>query len=144
MLHSQARTSAAAERFLYNAPMRRALRKISAFLTTVLLATVLTPWFGWEVSAGADAHDQETAMYGGSCGAHDRQEHQRDCGNGESDQHHHGCAAHMLGHLVADLSPVTVLTLPESGAGRLAGPLDAVLAAFPERLYRPPLVRLLA
>lgn len=123
--------------------MRRALRKIAAFLTAVLLATVLTPSFGWEASAGAEAHDQDTALYGGSCGAHDQQTPQGDCGNGESD-HHHGCAAHMLGHLVADLGPVTVFTLPESGSGRLAGPLDAVLAGFPEILYRPPLARLLA
>ena len=124
--------------------MRRALRKVAAFLTAVLLATLLTPSFGWEASAGAEAHDQDIAMYGGSCSAHDQQDHQRDCDNGESDQHHHGCAAHMLGHLVADLSPVATSSAPESGSRRLAGPLIADLADYRNRIYRPPLARLLA
>ena len=122
--------------------VRNILKKLGAPLLAIFLATVLAPSFAWEASADRDDHGHESQ----ALAAHDAQPdashatHQ----SGEDSHHHHGCAGHALGHLLADLaSGVVFLTLdPESGR------LPAVRADFStrslERLDRPPLTSALA
>lgn len=124
--------------------MRRATKLIASILASVLLATVLAPSFGWDATAGADTHDQQATGLGDSCAVHDRIDSVPNSDRDAGDSHHHACAAHMFGHLVADVVAIADFSPPESGSGRLAEPPPAALAAFPERLYRPPLARLLA
>ena len=116
--------------------MRRTIRKFSMALIAVLLATVLTPSFGWEASAGHDAPDQSIAAPGDPCGTHDRHDDEA-CST--ANPHHHGCAAHMFGHLPAYFAVVATFSPPDLESGFLLEPDARVVSVFPERLDRPPL-----
>lgn len=116
--------------------MRRALRKIAYLLLAVLLATVLSPSFASEASAGRNAHDQSVMAFDDACGTHDRHDGE---GCGGDGSHHHGCAGHMFGHLVAYLDDAAAITPPDLDSGFLSEPDSAVPQSFPERLDRPPL-----
>ena len=124
--------------------MRRALRRISTLLIAVLLTTVLTPSFGWEASAGPDAHEKQSAGLDSFTGFRAINAGEPDSNNSENVAHQDGCAIHMLGHLVADLCAVAVFTSPEPDASRVAGPTAAIPTGLQERLYRPPLALPLA
>ena len=50
--------------FGYNPPMRRALRSIARLLLAVLLATVMSPSFAWEATAGQSAHGHDIVAVG--------------------------------------------------------------------------------
>jgi len=121
--------------------MHRALRKITYLLLAVLLATVLSPSFASEASAGQNAHDQGVMALDDACGTHDRHDGEQ-CGGDRS--HHHGCAGHMFGHLVAYLDDAAVFTQSDLDSCFLSEPDSAVLQSFPERLDRPPLTPALA
>lgn len=128
--------------FGYNSPMRRALRHIAALLLAVLLATVLTPSFGWEASAGQGAHGHDIVALddaGDTQYGHDG-DHRSD----ENSHHHHGCAGHMFSHLMAHLGGVAALTPPDLDSGVPSEPSAAVPQGFLERLDRPPLAPALA
>ena len=116
--------------------MRRSTRKIATLLIAVLFATVLAPSFSWDASVGQGAHEENTVAMGDTCDTQDSR--------GSGNSHHHGCAGHMLGHLVAHLSEAPVFTLPDLGSRFLLEPDAVVLSGFPERLYRPPLTPALA
>jgi len=122
--------------FGYNPLMRRTLRKIATLLLAVLLATVFEPSFGWEASAGQGTHGQDIVALADAGDTHDR--HDGDHRGGEN-SHHHGCAGHMFGDLVAHLGDVAVFTPPDLDSDFPSGPGAAALPAFLERLDRPPL-----
>ncbi len=121
--------------------MHRAQRKITYLLLAVLLATVLSPSFGWEASVGQNAHDESNVALDHAAGTHDR--HGDDQCGGDS-LHDHGCAGHMFGHLVAYLDDVAVFTSPDLDSGVPSEPDAAVVPGFSERLDRPPLTPALA
>lgn len=121
--------------------MRRALRKIARLLLAVMLATVLSPSFASEASGGRNGHVQGIAALDYACGIHDRHEDER---RGCDGSHHHGCAGHMFGHLVAYLHDAAAIIPPDLDSDFLSEPGFAVLQGFPERLDRPPLTSALA
>ncbi len=141
MITEVARTPA----LVYNPPMRRALRSIAHLLVVILLLTVLSPSFAWEVTAGNSAHgDDAVAIDGrGDAGDHGSQAngHHRD---ENTHHHHHGCAGHFLGHLPGHLGEAFAFAMldpdrsgfPESPAG--------FSSPFPDRLDRPPRTPILA
>lgn len=116
--------------------MRRISRKIATLLIAILFATVLAPSFGWDTSAGQGAHEENIGALADSCDTQDSR--------GGENSHHHGCAGHMLGHLVAHLSDAAIFTLPDLRSRFLPEPDAGVLPGFQERLYRPPLTPALA
>jgi len=130
---------------VYNPAMRRAQRSIAHLLVAILLMTVLSPSFAWEVTAGNSAHGDDTVAIDGSgdaCG-HDSQTggYNRD---EDTHHHHHGCAGHLLGHLPGHLGEAFAFAVldpdrhdfPESRAG--------FPSPFPDRLDRPPRAPILA
>jgi len=121
--------------------MQRALRKITCLMLAVLLATVLSPSFGWEASAGQDAHDESTMALDHACDA--QAGHDGEWCEGDS-SHHHGCAGHMFGHLAACLDDVAVFTPPDLDSGVPSAPDAVVVPGLPERPDRPPLAPALA
>ena len=121
--------------------MRRLARKIATLLVAMLLATILTPSFGWEASSGQDSHDQSMAAMADPCGTQDHH-CDRQCDN--ENLHHHGCASHMFSHLVAHFSDAAVFIPPELISGFIPGIDAADLPGFSERLDRPPLAPILA
>jgi hypothetical protein len=113
---------------------------IATTLVAVLLATVLAPSFGWEASARQAAHGHEVLEI---CGANGADEGSLPATQDNPDRpkanQHHGCAAHMLGHLVATLSDAgdhAVLGADEVG---VLDRLPSVSSVSPRRLDRPPL-----
>ena len=110
-------------------------------MLAVLLATVLSPSFSWEATAGQSAHEHEIVALDRGGDAHDQdQGSQAGSHHGDEDSHHHhGCAGHSFGHLPGHLGEAfgfAVLdpdrdSFPESPAG--------LLSPFPDRLDRPPL-----
>lgn len=121
--------------------MHRALGKITYLLLAVLLATVLSPSFASEASAGRNAHDQGVVALDDPCSTLERHDGEK---RGGDRSHHHGCAGHMFGHLVAYLDDAAVFSPPDSDSGVFSEPDSAVLQSFPERLDRPPLTPALA
>ena len=128
--------------FGYNPPMRRTLRHIAALLLAVLLATVLTPSFGWEASAAQGGHGHDMVALDDAGDAHDS--HTGGHRGDENAHHHHGCAGHMFSHLMAHFGDVAAFTPPDLDSGLPAEPGAAVPQGFPERLDRPPLAPALA
>ena len=123
----------------YNPPMRRALRSIARLLVAIMLATVLSPSFAWEATAGNAAHGDDTVVIDGNGDARD---HDSEAGGDhhgdDSHHHHHGCPGHSLGHLPGHLGEAFDFAMldpdrdgfPESRAG--------FPSPFPDRLDRPP------
>ena len=108
---------------------------VGRVLLAVMLATLLSPTFGWhmhaghhEIEAAADSHD-----HGHDQGGH----HSRDDGEGEIDAH--ASIGHLLGHLPMQLSQFE-LFIPSAEA---VAPDDAVapslIGSDSSPPYRPPL-----
>ncbi len=129
----------------YNAPMRRALRSIAHLLVAVLLATVLSPSFAWEATAGESAHEHDIVALDGSSDAHDQNSdaasHHRD---EDSHHHHHGCAGHLFGHLPGHLGEAFAFAMPDPDRGGFPESPADFTSPFPDRLDRPPLTPNLA
>lgn len=124
--------------------MRRNLRKIACFMLAILLATVLSPSFAWEATAGQSAHGHDIAAPDGIGGAHEQISDTPSHQGNEDSHHHHGCAGHSFGHLPGHLGEAFAVAMldpdrdvfPESPAG--------FTSPFPDRLDRPPLAPALA
>lgn len=130
--------------FGYNPPMHRALRHIAALLLAILLATVLTPSFGWEASAGQGAHGHDIVAPDASDDAHDHDRHAGGHHGDEDSHHHHGCAGHLLGHLPVQLSEAFAFVMIEPDRDSFSDPGAGFPFPFPDRLDRPPLAPALA
>ena len=128
----------------YNAPMRRALRSIARLLISILLATVLSPSFAWEATAGQPAHEHEIVAPDGSSNAHDQDDETGSHHGDEDSHHHHGCAGHSLGHLPGYLDEASAFAMPDPDRGGFADPAADFHSPFPDRLDRPPLAPALA
>ena len=128
----------------YNALMRRTLRSIARLMLAVLLATVLSPSFAWEATAGQAAHEHEIASPGAGPSTHDQGGYTSEHHANEDSHHHHGCAGHSLGDLPGYLGEASAFALPDSDRGGFADPAADFHSPFPDRLDRPPLAPTLA
>ncbi len=133
---------------------------IARWLLAVMLATVFSPSFGWELVDGAvphahpaqaadadDHHADHHAHMGAAAATHDAAAgHAADdcagCGDlasGEcSDMQHHCCPGHVLGHLPASLRAVGVFVLAMNDSFALDGAAARFSTRIPEGLERPP------
>ena len=128
----------------YNPPMRRALRSIARLLIAILLATVLSPSFAWEATAGQAAHEHEIAVPDGIGDAHE-QVNDKASHHGDEDSHHqHGCAGHSLGDLPGYLGEASDFALPDPDRDVFPESPAGFPSPFPDRLDRPPLAPALA
>lgn len=113
---------------------------IANTLVGVLLATVLAPSFGWEASARQAAHGHEVLE---DCGASGADEGSLTAAHDDPDrqkkEQHHGCAVHMLSHLIATLSEAGNHAVPGADEVGVLDRLPSVTSVSPRRLDRPPL-----
>jgi hypothetical protein len=125
--------------FLYNPPMRRALRSISQLLVAILLMTVLSPSFAWEATADDYAHGDVVVAPDGGGSAH---EQDSDAASHHSDEdshhHHHGCTGHSLGHLPGHLGEALAFALPDLHRDSFPESSADFTSPFLDRLDRPP------
>ena len=108
-------------------------------MLAVLLATVLAPSFGWELSAAQTAQGHDVLALGDAHAGdgHDHQGGDTDSGSMDS-HHHHGCAGHMFGHLFAVLCNEAAPAFLYPGELISAGRQRDFITPFPKRLDRPP------
>ena len=124
--------------FGYNPPMRRNLRKIVYLMLAILLATVLSPSFAWEATAGNAAHGDGAVAIDASGNAYDHDNqaggHHRD----EDTHDHHGCPGHSLGHLPGHLGEAFDFAMPDPDRDVFPESRASFPSLFPDRLDRPP------
>ncbi len=123
------------------------LRRISRILLMVMLATVFSPSFGWEIVEGVAPHDhavstlESVADSAVDCHGHHAETataHEGDHAASSSDLSHHCCPGHVLGHLLgglgADAQPVLF-----SGRDQSVSPEHVRFSSrVPEGFERPP------
>lgn len=134
--------------------------RIARWLLAVMLATVFSPSFGWELVEGGVPHvhvEQGADVDDHHAGHHDHglpstsmdaasALHAADdcsgCGDltaGDcSDAQHHCCPGHVLGHLPASLRAVGVFVLALNDSFALDGAAARFSTRIPEGLERPP------
>lgn len=121
------------------------MRSISQILVAILLATVLSPSFAWEATAGDSAHGGVIVTPDGGGGAHDQD---GDAASHHSEEdthhHHHGCAGHSFGHLPGHLGEALAFAMPDLRRDSFPESSADFTSPFPERLDRPPLALPLA
>ncbi|WP_371322705.1 hypothetical protein VX159_09780 [Dechloromonas sp. ZY10] len=114
-------------------------RMLSRILLMVMLATVFSPSFGWEIVEGSLPHDDAAAMRlvaatDGECHGHV----QNDEAGATSDLSHHCCPGHVLGHLLGGVGEVGRLALPQAASLPVARDSGPFSSRIPEGLERPP------
>jgi hypothetical protein len=119
--------------------MRHALRSIAHLVVAILLATVLSPSFGWEATVGQSTHGHESVAAEGSGDAHGDDRHAGSHHDDEDTHHHHGCAGHSFGDLPGHLCEVFSFAMRDSDCDRFPESAAGFPSPFPDRLYRPPL-----
>ncbi len=124
--------------------MHRASRSIAHFLVAILLATVLSPSFAWEATAGQSVHGHDTVVLDQSDDAHDQDRRTGSHQGDEDSHHHHGCAGHLLGHLPVQTTEAFTFAMLDPDRGGFPESPAGFSSLFPARLYRPPLAPTLA
>lgn len=114
-------------------------RLLSRIILVVMLATVFSPSFGWEIVEGSLPHDDAAAMRllaatDGDCHGHANS----DEGTVSSDLSHHCCPGHVLGHLLGGIGEAGSLALPQTAALPVARDSGPFSSRTPEGLERPP------
>lgn len=118
-----------------------ALKAFARAMVAVLLATTLAPTFGW------DAHIAQTVPGDHAAGipdAHHDDDDAPDHGRAGASHDHHGCAGHMLGHLVAAPNERGHPSLPAASHAAAVQRTRCTPSQFPKRLDRPPQAACLA
>ena len=122
-------------------------RLIARLLLLVLLSTVFSPGFGWELVDAAAPHEHGALSVGfdehsGHDGhvsiiAHDDQ---LACDDPAAcdDQDHHRCPGHILGHLPAGLAASGLAVMATADSFALDGQADRFASRIPDGLERPP------
>ncbi len=86
--------------------MRKARIRVCLLLSFLMLATVLAPYFGWEVAPSLSVHAESAPLDGD---IHEVHERSGPADQGKSAQHEeHGCPGHAFGHLGGAVSPGTL------------------------------------
>lgn len=117
---------------------------IARLLLLVMLSTVFSPSFGWEMVDAAAPHEhgalsvgvEEHSGHDGHSGhaavaAHDDQ---AAC----DDQDHHCCPGHVLGHLPGGLGTSGLAVMATADSFALDGHADRFASRVPDGLERPP------
>lgn len=129
---------------VYNPPMRRALRTIARLLVAILLATVLSPSFAWEATAGQSAGGHEIVAPDGGGDAREQDSHAGSHHGDEDSHHHHDCVGHAFGHLPGFVGEAFAFAMPDPDRGGFPESPTGFSSPFPDRLDRPPLAPNLA
>lgn len=116
-------------------------RMLSRILLAVMLATVFSPSFGWEIVEGSLPHDDAAAMRlvaatDGDCHGHV----QSGEATASTDLSHHCCPGHVLGHLLGGVGEAGSLALPQGGSLPFSRDSSPFSSRIPEGLERPPRV----
>lgn len=117
-------------------PVLRSAKKIATLLLAVFLTTVLTPSFGWETAVAQSAHGHHDGGTDETFGAMDSPV--VDAHPGIGSDHHHGCAGHMFGHLVAYVGDEATLRMPDLREAMPPVYLAESPVGFADRIDRPP------
>ena len=120
------------------------LRSIARVVLLVLLATVFSPTFGWESTAGMSSHDHsalpDEAHH--DAASHDVADsegcHGHDQAAGSGDIEHHCCPGHVFGHLTGGLGAALQLPLSPGGKAAVDGTQQRFSSRSPDGLERPP------
>jgi hypothetical protein len=117
-------------------------RLLSRVILMVMLATVLSPDFGWALVEGSQPHDDaatlrlieaEAALPQADCHAHEAVD-----AAGGADAAHHCCPGHVLGHLLGGVAETGPLLLATGDARPLERDAGAFSSRIPDGLERPP------
>jgi len=110
-------------------------RLITRLLLLVMLSTVFSPSFGWEIVDGVAPHEHGVSSAGGEeHSGHDM--HAAVAGHDEQD--HHCCPGHILGHLPGGLGASGLAVMVTADSFALDGHADRFASRVPEGLERPP------
>jgi hypothetical protein len=124
--------------------MRRALRSIAHLLIAILLATVLSPSFGWEATVGQSGHGHDIVSAEADGDTHGADMHAGSRHGDEDNHQHHSCAGHSFGDLPGHLCETLSFAMPDLDHDRFPRSAARFPSPFPDRLYRPPLAPPLA
>ena len=132
--------------------MRAFRHLIARLVLAVMLATVFSPSFGWEMLEGMTPHDASATL--GDM-HHAPQQAEESCHGhamkgdalasdthasspADGDLQHHCCPGHVLGHLQAGLGQGLALPLPRAGRATVDRAETAFSSRAPDGLERPP------
>ena len=130
--------------------MRSLRRVISRLILFVILATVLSPGFGWELVSAEMHHDHAAVVGDFDQVVHDHDNHVDHDGDHALADHDaprhadHGHAGHILGHMPATVGLLDPPCLVLAGPDWTTAEVRVSLPEFPRHLLRPPNTRLVA
>lgn len=124
------------------------IQAIARGLLAVMLATVLTPAFGWDMVSGAAPHSHDAAAHEAYHGGHeahpDSHDGHQDCApaaqaddGGSATEHPHCCAGHVFGHLIGPTGDA-LLPAPAGKDVRPPAAASRYRSPAPLGLERPP------
>ena len=115
------------------------LRSIARVVLLVLLATVFSPTFGWETTAGMSVHDHSAPAHEAHYDAGDDDGcHGHDQAASGGDLEHHCCPGHVFGHLTGGLGAALQFPVPPGGKVAVDGTQQRFSSRIPDGLERPP------
>lgn len=127
--------------------MHRIVHLISRGLVAILLATVLSPSFGWQALEGMSTHEHgddlhmlqsidnmvvDTHDHAG-CSGHDLA-----VPDSAHESVDHCCPGHVLGHLLGGVAADGLLPIPAEGSAGFEALASSFTSRIPEGLDRPP------
>lgn len=130
--------------------MRSLFPSVTRLLLLLMLATVLSPSFGWQAAQGMATHDQGPAMHASHDAhaghdGHAAQGHDScasDCaGHAQepcAETRHHCCPGFILGHLLAGTVDNLMPAIPAGSSAVLIGRDAHFSSRVPDGLERPP------
>lgn len=106
---------------------------LSSLLVAVLLVTLLSPHFGWEMVA------EQLEGHAAFAGHGDEVATEARCAEtGDERSHHHGCAAHQFSHIPGHLLAVSTWSPALTRERVASADRTDFRSFFPPRLDRPP------
>jgi len=120
---------------------------IARLLLLVMLSTVFSPSFGWEMVDAVSPHEHGTAVVVEDHSGHDDHAdhaslaaHDEHAAAACDDQDHHCCPGHVIGHLLGGLGAAGLAVMALADSFALDGHADRFASRIPEGLERPPRV----
>ncbi|WP_018410683.1 hypothetical protein [Methyloversatilis thermotolerans] len=116
--------------------MRRLPPILSSLLAAVLLVTLLSPHFGWEmVAEQLEGHGLHAAL---DAHGHEASPAPPCAGTADDESHHHGCAAHQFSHIPGHLMAASTWSPALTRERVASADRTDFRSFFPPRLDRPP------